>query len=247
MDKEVSAAPPRLLPAVGFGRLCGVRTVTVVVVGAGLAADELEAGLAGSAEWIDVLPRAADAPATVDVVHRRRPDVAVVDLASGPSRADGAAALVRDVLRASPSTRVLAVSAEAEADTDDAVDVLSAGAIGVVPHPRRATAGNLAASVLSVASGHVVVPGKVMAGLVGAAVPRDRQLLDVLAPEHTDLWRMVADGLETTQIAERLYVSERTAKRMVAFLLRRLGVANRIQAAALAGQAGLLDDVAISE
>jgi DNA-binding NarL/FixJ family response regulator len=30
---------------------------------------------------------------------------------------------------------------------------------------------------------------------------------------------------------------------MVAFLLRRLGVANRIQAAALAGQAGLLDDV----
>jgi DNA-binding NarL/FixJ family response regulator len=53
---------------------------------------------------------------------------------------------------------------------------------------------------------------------------------------------MVADGLETTQIAERLYVSERTAKRMVAFLLRRLRVANRIQAAALAGQAGLLDD-----
>jgi DNA-binding NarL/FixJ family response regulator len=77
-------------------------------------------------------------------------------------------------------------------------------------------------------------------------VPRDPELLGSLSPEHTDLWRMVADGLETTQIAERLYVSERTAKRMVAFLLRRLGVANRIQAAALAGQAGLLDDVGVS-
>jgi DNA-binding NarL/FixJ family response regulator len=54
---------------------------------------------------------------------------------------------------------------------------------------------------------------------------------------------MVADGLETVQIAERLYVSERTAKRLVASLLRRLKVANRIQAAALAGQTGLLDDV----
>jgi DNA-binding NarL/FixJ family response regulator len=54
---------------------------------------------------------------------------------------------------------------------------------------------------------------------------------------------MVADGLETIQIAERLYVSERTAKRLVASLLRRLKVANRIQAAALAGQTGLLDDV----
>jgi DNA-binding NarL/FixJ family response regulator len=55
----------------------------------------------------------------------------------------------------------------------------------------------------------------------------------------------VADGLETMQIAERLYVSERTAKRLVASLLRRLQVANRIQAAALAGQTGLLDDVAV--
>ena len=54
---------------------------------------------------------------------------------------------------------------------------------------------------------------------------------------------MVADGVETMQIAETLFVSERTAKRMVALLLRRLGVANRIQAAALAGQAGLLDSV----
>jgi DNA-binding NarL/FixJ family response regulator len=67
-----------------------------------------------------------------------------------------------------------------------------------------------------------------------------------LNPQYMELWRMVADGLETTQIAERLYVSERTAKRLVASLLRRLKVANRIQAAALAGQTGLLDDVPAS-
>lgn len=235
-----------MLPGVPFGRLSGVRTVTVVVVGAGPAAEELEAGLAGSAERIELIPRAVDVPATVDVVHRRRPDVAVVDLASAPASRTAQAAVVRDVLGASPSTRVLAVSSEAQPDTDVAVEVLFAGAIGVLALPAART-GDLVASVLSVASGHVVVPREVMAGLVGAAVPRDQQLLDVLSPDHTDLWRMVADGLETVQIAERLYVSERTAKRMVASLLRRLGVANRIQAAALAGQAGLLDDVAISE
>ncbi|MEO3760030.1 hypothetical protein ABGB19_17315 [Mycobacterium sp. B14F4] len=39
-----------------------------------------------------------------------------------------------------------------------------------------------------------------------------------------------------------MLVSERTAKRMVAALLHRLGVGNRIAAAALAGQYGLLDD-----
>jgi DNA-binding NarL/FixJ family response regulator len=55
------------------------------------------------------------------------------------------------------------------------------------------------------------------------------------------LWRLVADGLGVDEIAERLYVSERTVKRMTAALLRRLGVQNRAQAAALAGRAGLLD------
>ena len=42
-------------------------------------------------------------------------------------------------------------------------------------------------------------------------------------------------------IAGRMLVSERTAKRMVAALLNRLGVTNRIAAAAMAGQFGLLE------
>ncbi|WP_321179240.1 MULTISPECIES: LuxR C-terminal-related transcriptional regulator [Mycolicibacterium] len=50
--------------------------------------------------------------------------------------------------------------------------------------------------------------------------------------------------METGDIAQRMAVSERTAKRMVAALLRRLGVTNRIAAAALAGKMRLLDDVA---
>jgi DNA-binding NarL/FixJ family response regulator len=39
-----------------------------------------------------------------------------------------------------------------------------------------------------------------------------------------------------------MLVSERTAKRLIASLLHRLGAANRIEAAALAGRYGLLDD-----
>ena len=96
---------------------------------------------------------------------------------------------------------------------------------------------------LAAASGHCVLPGSLLPSLVGTAVTRRPELLESLTPEDRQLWRMVADGVETMQIAETLFVSERTAKRMVALLLRRLGVANRIQAAALAGQSGLLDAV----
>jgi two-component system nitrate/nitrite response regulator NarL len=42
-------------------------------------------------------------------------------------------------------------------------------------------------------------------------------------------------------MADRLLVSERTAKRMVATLLNKLGVTNRISATAMAGKFGLLD------
>jgi DNA-binding NarL/FixJ family response regulator len=49
----------------------------------------------------------------------------------------------------------------------------------------------------------------------------------------------VADGAPTVEIATTLHVSERTAKRLVAALLRTLGVATRVEAAALAGRAHL--------
>jgi DNA-binding NarL/FixJ family response regulator len=215
--------------------------VTLVVIGSDPEGGQLEAGLEGAAGGVvRVVGRADDGRSGVELVRRRRPDVAVIDLAGAPGAPGGTGlGLVRELHEASPSTRLLAVAGQADADL--AVAVLKAGALGFLVRP--ADAGDLVAPVLAVASGHAVLPRELLSGLVGSAVPRDPKLLDALTPQYADLWRMVADGLETTQIAERLYVSERTAKRMVAFLLRRLGVANRIQAAALAGQAGLLDDV----
>jgi DNA-binding NarL/FixJ family response regulator len=50
---------------------------------------------------------------------------------------------------------------------------------------------------------------------------------------------MVAAGQSTVDIATELHVSERTAKRLVAGLLRQLRVATRTEAAALAGRVGL--------
>ena len=61
-----------------------------------------------------------------------------------------------------------------------------------------------------------------------------------LSPTELEVWRLVARGLHNAEIARSIFVSERTARRMVAALVRRLGVANRVQAAALAGRAGLV-------
>jgi DNA-binding NarL/FixJ family response regulator len=185
---------------------------------------------------VAVVGRTDDHRAAVDLVRRRRPDVVLLDLALGPA---GMTAL-RDLHRATPVTRIVAVTDEA--DVNLVSSTFRAGAHGVLL--KSMAPEDLVAPLLAAASGHCVLPGALLPSLVGTAVARRPELLDTLTPEERQLWRMVADGVETMQIAETLFVSERTAKRMVALLLRRLGVANRIQAAAMAGQAGLLDSVA---
>jgi len=184
---------------------------------------------------VTVVGRTADARTAVELVRRRRPHVLLLDLGLGPA----AVTALRDLHRATPVTRIVAVTDEA--DVTLVSTTFRAGAHGVL---LKATApADLVAPVLAAASGHCVLPGTVLPSLVGTAAARRPELLESLTPEDRQLWRMVADGVETMQIAETLFVSERTAKRMVALLLRRLGVANRIQAAALAGQSGLLDAV----
>ena len=86
-----------------------------------------------------------------------------------------------------------------------------------------------------------VVPPAVLAALVNAPARRDRERLGRLRADEVKLWRLVADGLDTTDISAALLVSERTAKRRVSALLLKLRVSSRLQAAALAGRCGLLD------
>jgi two-component system nitrate/nitrite response regulator NarL len=188
-----------------------------------------------SAGAVTVVGRTDDHRAAVDLVRRRRPHVVLLDLALGTT---GMTAL-RELHRSTPVTRVVAVADEA--DVHLVSSTFRAGAHGLLL--KATTPEDLVAPLLAAASGHCVLPAVLLPSLVGTTVARRPELLETLTPEDRQLWRMVADGVETMQIAETLFVSERTAKRMVALLLRRLGVSNRIQAAALAGQAGLLDAV----
>ena len=52
--------------------------------------------------------------------------------------------------------------------------------------------------------------------------------------------QLLAAGRTNGQIGAELYISRKTASVHVSSILRKLGVANRVQAAALAERAGLL-------
>jgi LuxR family transcriptional regulator, regulator of acetate metabolism len=60
-----------------------------------------------------------------------------------------------------------------------------------------------------------------------------RSLTGVLTPRECEVLRLMAAGLTNSQIGQRLFVSEETAKSHVTNLMRKLGVRNRAQAGAV--------------
>jgi DNA-binding NarL/FixJ family response regulator len=55
-----------------------------------------------------------------------------------------------------------------------------------------------------------------------------------LSKREVDILRMLADGMETAEIAQRLNYSERTIKNTIYTMLARLGLHNRVHAVAYA-------------
>ncbi|MGY2066947.1 response regulator [Blastococcus sp. SYSU DS0619] len=191
-------------------------------------------GLSGGR--VRVVGTTEDASAAAALVRRHHADVAIVDLHMPPPGGTRAIAAIR---RADPLVRVVALSGLAEADA--AIEALRAGASGFLP--KTADPEALVRPLLAVLDGWSVLPEAVLRQLLDEAAPSGQQsIADTLTADERRLWRLIADGTSTVDIATTLHVSERTTKRLVAHLLRRLGVATRVEAAALAGRVGLGKD-----
>ena len=188
---------------------------------------------AGSA--VRVVGRTEDAASAVDLVRRLRPQLAIIDLAMPPP---GGVEAIRAVKHDYPRVRVLALSGTDSAEF--AISALEAGADGFMLKSSEPEL--LIPPLLSLALGVSVLPRGLLTTLLKSGPRPGKATLSDLSDDEQRLWLLIARGLETSDIAQQLYASERTVKRLVASLLRKIGAANRLEAAALAGRAGLLDD-----
>lgn len=214
------------------------RSISVMVVDDhpmwrdGVSRDLTEAGYAVTATADGVAAAARRAAAV-------RPDVVLMDM----QLPDGNGALATtEILRVSPDSRVLVLSASAE--RADVLDAIKAGALGYLV--KSASAAELIAAVRATAAGQAVfTPG--LAGLVlgefrriaNAPAEKDSPPRPALTERETEVLRLVAKGLSAKQIATRLTLSHRTVENHVQATLRKLQLANRVELARYAIEQGL--------
>jgi len=195
-----------------------------------------------SADDLQVVGEATDGSQVTAAVQRHRPDVVLMDIRM-PTM-DGLAATAALQAMAEPP-RVIVLTTF---DLDDFVfRALQAGAAGFLLKDTPPL--ELIAAVRVVAAGDGMLSPGVTRRLIGhfAADPRvdrRRQALERLAgltDREREVLVQVGQGLSNADIGRSLFMSEATVKAHVSRVLVKLGVANRVQVAILAHDAGLLD------
>jgi two-component system nitrate/nitrite response regulator NarL len=179
-----------------------------------------------------VVGSTGDATAAAALVRRCAPDLTMVDLHLG---APGGLRAISTIRHCEPRHRIVAMSGADEETL--ALEALRAGAEGYLP--KASAPEDLIPMLRAVLEGWSVLPRALLAPMLGLTRGHTAARLD-LRPEERHLLRLIAAGCSTVEIADGLHVSERTVKRLTAALLRKLRVSSRTQAAALAGDAGLL-------
>ena len=100
----------------------------------------------------------------------------------------------------------------------------------------RATAVTLGARpLLAAIDGLLRLAGRAAEGVSAAELPQSVEGSALTRREH-DVLRLLGDGRTNGQIARELYISTKTASVHVSAILRKLGVSNRVEAAAIAGR-----------
>jgi DNA-binding NarL/FixJ family response regulator len=100
------------------------------------------------------------------------------------------------------------------------------------------TGERLAAELVTAANGTGAMPADTLDALLDRVTGRTRQ--PHLSPREVEVLRLIAEGLDTPDIASRLCYSERTVKNVLYSLTSRLQLRNRPHAVAFAVRAGLI-------
>ncbi|MFN8038504.1 MAG: response regulator transcription factor [Acidimicrobiales bacterium] len=180
---------------------------------------------------MEVVGEAGLAEEALRRIPATQPDVAVLDVRLPDG--DGIE-VCRDLRSKDPSLQCLMLTSYS--DDEALFDAIMAGAAGYVLKQIRGT--ELVDAIKKVASGQSLLDPSLTAKVLerlrtGGA---EDKKLEALTDQERRILELLAEGLTNREIAERMYLAEKTVKNYVSNLLAKMGMQRRTEAAVYAAR-----------
>lgn len=185
---------------------------------------------------MEVVGESDGGPDVMQVVNEARPDIILLDIRLADRNG---LRLAKTLRQTHPQLRIIVLTSYE--DKDYLLQAVQAGIRGYLL--KSASAEFLAQAIRDVRAGEwslsPTMGGKALENL-GAVQQASLNFQSGLTDEELHLLRLIADGETNQNIAQTLYLSERSVKRKTQVVLEKLGATNRAQAVAEAFRRGLL-------
>jgi len=168
-----------------------------------------------------VCAEAADAPDAVEAAARERPDLCLVDTELPGGGIPTAAAILGN---GAEMAVVMFARSSSERELFAALEVGACGYLTKSTDPER-----LAIALKRVSEGEAPLPRTLVARLIEEFQERHlrRRTLHNLTERETEVLELLGQGLDTAEIAARLFVARVTVRTHIASILKKLGVPDR--------------------
>ena len=162
-----------------------------------------------------------------------RPDLVLLDLALPNLNGQE---IIRRLKKQAPRTRILVSSAHLEAPL--VKQVMSAGAEGYIE--KTVPLEEFCKAIESILKGHNYYSQRVIDLMRSIMTkPEERSAIEDLTNRERQVLQLVAEGLKSKQVAERLNISEKTAETHRAKVMKKLNLDNAVKLARFAFSEGL--------
>lgn len=179
----------------------------------------------------DVVAEAQDAQEAIDMTLRCEPDIVVMDIRL-PGK-NGIEA-TRDIVALRPQTKVIMLTSHA--DDDVLFDAINAGAAGYVL--KQIGSDDLVRALETVGRGESMLDPALTQKLFQRVRESARRAEDeyfaALTDQEINILALITEGLTNREIAERVFLSEKTVRNYVSSILSKLDLSSRAEAAAYA-------------
>jgi DNA-binding NarL/FixJ family response regulator len=187
-------------------------------------------------QGFDVVGEARDGEEAVRLADDVRPDVILMDVTM--PEMDGVEA-TRQIKKDQPEVRIVMLTMHA--DQEVLASAIRAGASGYLV--KDCSTEEIASAVRMAASGETALSPQLAASMLEEVRKLDQPQGEddrVITKREEEVLQLIADGCSTPEVAERLFISQKTVKNHLASIYQKLDARDRTQAVLQAVRMGIV-------